>query len=396
MFSSRVTKNFSANRISRLLAKKRLAGEIVYDLTLSNPTQLRLNYPAKEIRKVHSKAQVLRYEPDPQGLLSARQAVARYYRQRGRLILPSDIFLTASTSEAYGYLFKLLANPGEEILVPQPSYPLLESLSQLESVQAQPYPIRYQKSDGWRIDLVKLRERITTQTRAIVAVSPHNPMGHYLKPAELVGLNQICRDFNLALIVDEVFLDYSHGPRFKSFSCAGQGGVLTFVLSGLSKICGLPQMKLGWICMSGPLRLTRPARERLEWISDAYLSVGTAVQHGLPSLLPLRHFFQKQVRKRILENEEWLKKTLNGDPSIQYLQAEGGWTALLKSDLFLAGEEFVYRLLNKKNVYIHPGYFYDFAQDGYIVASLLTPPHLFKVGITRMYSFLRMRQNESH
>ncbi|MDH5298071.1 MAG: pyridoxal phosphate-dependent aminotransferase [Desulfobulbaceae bacterium] len=386
MFSSRLPWHSHPNRLSTLRAAHEQAGEPILDLTESNPTAAGIRIDQAAMAAALADPSLRRYHPDPCGAKPARQAIAAYYRRHGRTVSPASIILTASTSEAYAFLFKLLADPGDEIMVLQPSYPLLASLAGLESLRLVPYPLRYHDTTGWRIDLERLRNLISTRTRGIAVVSPNNPTGSFLTTAELAGLNAICADFGLALIVDEVFLDFPHGPAGdeRLGSAVGNGGALTFVLSGLSKVVCLPQLKLSWIQISGPTELCAQAREGLELIADTFLSVGSLVQAAVPALLDLQPAIVKQVRERLDANHATLAEAVDGHPRTRLLTREGGWYALLRVDDDMDDEERVCRLLAEERVLVHPGYFYDFIGDGHLILSLLTPPAIFGEGVGRM------------
>jgi alanine-synthesizing transaminase len=383
MFASRFPEKLTPNRLARELAARQAEGREFFDLTASNPTTAGFHYEEKILLQAMKQQEIFRYHPSPQGNRAARQAIARYYLEHGRTVDPDDLFLTAGTSEAYSFLFKLLADPGEEILVPGPSYPLFESLIRLESLQAVPYPLRYAAGRGWHVDLEELRCQISTKTRALLAVNPNNPTGSYLQGEELHFIFGLCREYGLALVVDEVFLDYpvGDGAEASNFSVAGSRENLTFVLSGLSKIVGLPQLKLGWIVIGGPGDLSRQAKERLALITDAFLTVGSGAQLALPALLSHRRQFQDQVRCRLNDNYSYLETMLADGGGPQLLERQGGWYAIIRHHLDTDDdEELVCRLLSETGVLVHPGYFYDFQQNGYLVLSLLPPPAIFRSG----------------
>lgn len=376
MFSKRLHWNLRQNPLARLLNEKRARGETILDLTESNPTNAQLVYPAVEIREALADPRSLRYEPTPAGGLEARNAVCDYYS--GRVTL-DRILLTASTSEAYGFLFKLLADPGDEVLVPSPSYPLFEFLAALESVRVVSYPLVY--DHGWSIDTDAVRTRLTDRTRAIVLVNPNNPTGSFLKRSELDCLIGFCDERKLALISDEVFADYAFGsdPQRVS-SLVDTGSVLAFSLSGLSKVVGLPQLKLGWMVASGPDSMRTAALERLELIADTYLSVGTPVQRGAAKLLSLRHQIQKQIRERLSENLSFLSDWTRNSP-FRVLDVEGGWYATMQVPRIRSEEEWVLYLLREHNVLVQPGFFFDFETEAFLIVSLLTPPEVFRKAI---------------
>ncbi len=385
IFSSRFHFSLATNRLSAALERKRAARETIFDLTESNPTRAGLQYDENEILAALAQTQNLLYEPDPRGLPAAREAVAQYYRARGEPVVAENIHLTASTSEAYAYLFKLLADPGAEVLVPQPAYPLLDFLTALESVRLIHYPLRYDATHGWQIDLEKLAASISTKTVALVCINPNNPTGSFIKQKELRALNQLCIEHDLALICDEVFADYGVGAEEQRVpSLAGNDAALTFVLSGLSKISALPQVKLGWIHVSGPAALRHEAQERLDFIADTYLSVSTPAQHAAARLLAQRTSLQAQIQKRCAVNEHRLRAACRALGSIEVLQREGGWYAIMRGSNAFAEEQLVLKLLEEDNVLVHPGYFFDFPGTGYLVLSLLTPENIFHTGLQRL------------
>lgn len=389
MFSSRFTWSLHTNWLSRLLESKRAAGVEILDLTESNPTQSNFEYDEKEILAALAAPEALRYEPSPRGLLAARQAVAGYYTSLGRRVTPDALHLTASTSEGYAYLFKLLANPGDEVLAPQPSYPLFDFLTALESVQLIHYPLRYHAAQGWRIDIETLAASISTKTRALIIVNPNNPTGSFINHDELAALNSLCQEHDLALIFDEVFSDYGCGHEAQCIATAvGNTAALTFVMGGISKTLGLPQMKLAWIHVSGPAALREEAQERLDFISDTYLSVGAPIQHAAAKLLALRQEIQQQIRARLATNEAFLHAQAGDLPDVDILKREAGWCAILAIAKPFAEEKFTVNLLEHDNVLVHPGYFFDFEKEGFLVVSLLTEPAIFQAGVARMLARL--------
>ena len=376
VFSSRMKWDSHPNPLSILLGEKRRNGAPILDLTESNPTRAGLDYPGDELLAALADGRALRYDPDPRGLLTAREAVSQYYAQRGVEVPVSRILLTASTSEAYSYLFKLLADPGDEILVPRPSYPLFEYLAAMESVSVRQYPLRY---DGaWHIDFAGLADAITPRTRAIVVVNPNNPTGSYLKCAEWERL----QTFGLPILSDEVFSDFAFAPDPERITTlAGGSSVLTFSMSGLSKIAGLPQMKLGWIVAGGPEHAA--ALEGLEWIADTFLSVSTPVQWALPRILAASVEVQDQIRRRARLNLQHLIERTSASPC-RCLAVEGGWYAVLEVPRIRTEEEWALHLLAEKDVLVQPGFFYDFESEAFLVLSLLTPPAIFAEGLRRI------------
>ena len=379
MFSSRLNWSATENPLTKLLREKRARGEALLDLTESNPTAAGFTYPADALLEALADPRSLCYEPQPAGLPEARAAVAGYYRG-----LPSGrILLTASTSEAYALLFKLLADPGDEVLVPRPSYPLFEFLAALESVRPVQYPLVYHGC--WAIDFGALERLITPRSRALVLVNPNNPTGSFVKKKELDQLVELCREHRLAIISDEVFSDYVFGPNEQRVaSLVGVDRVLSFVLSGFSKVLGLPQMKLGWIITGGPQ--WAPAMERLELIADTYLSVGTPVQWAAASLLSRREAIQRQILERVQANRAFLADRIGADSPWRLLEAEGGWYAVLEAPKIHTEEEWVLGLLRDDNLLVQPGFFFDFDREAYLVVSLLTRSEAFREGIGRILS----------
>jgi len=380
MFSSRLDWTAATNPLSRLLAEKRAAGAAILDLTESNPTAAGLVYPEEKILSALANRSALQYEPASAGMPSARAAVASYYHHH---VEPGRILLTASTSEAYALLFKLLCDPGDDILAPRPSYPLFDFLAALESVRVGQYPLVY---DGvWHIDFHALRALITPKTRAIVIVNPNNPTGSFIKRAELDELTGLCRERGLAIISDEVFADYAIGDNpHRVRSLVDCTDVLAFSLSGLSKVSALPQMKLGWIVASGPDAARREALHRLELIADTYLSVGAPVQCAAPALLEIRTAMQQQISRRVTANLESLRAQTAGDSPWRVLAVEGGWYAILQAPRTRTEEEWTLSLLRQDNVLAQPGFFFDFETEAFLVLSLLTPELTFQEGTTRI------------
>jgi alanine-synthesizing transaminase len=384
VFSRRLVWELKRNPLSELLEETRRSGARILDLTESNPTRAGLAYPGSEILKGLSNPGALRYDPDPRGLDSAREAVAQYYAGRGVEARPDRILLTASTSEAYAYLFKLLASPGDEVLIPRPSYPLFDFLAQLESVQVRQYPLRY---DGaWHIDFHALEALIGPSTRALVVVNPNNPTGHFVKSGEASRLEALALQHDLALISDEVFADYAFAqdPRRETVMARGRTA-LSFSLSGLSKVAGLPQMKLGWMIASGDR--AGEAMERLEWIADTYLSVSTPVQTALPKLLEIAEGIQNQIRERTWANLLVLRDILAGSPA-NPLHVEGGWYAVIQMPRTRSEEQWAMTLLGRHKVLAQPGYFFDFETEAFLVVSLLTPAAIFAEGLQRLRAIL--------
>jgi len=384
MFSKRFKWSLEPNRFARLIEEKKKAGARILDLTESNPTRVGFDYSDDEILDALAQAPAMLYEPAPRGLLVAREAVADYYAERGLKVDPERIHLTASTSEAYSFLFKLLADQGESVLVPQPSYPLFEFLAALEGVELRPYDLHYIHPAGWRIDFDSVDKAVAPNTRAIILVSPNNPTGSFTKLREVERLNAICARQGLALIVDEVFGDYGFADdESRAASLVSNDSSLTFVMSGLSKVLALPQMKLGWIVTNGPPGLREVAIERLDFIADTFLSVSAPVQHSARSWLQLRRSIQDQIQKRTRNNLSWLLGETENSP-LRLLSVEGGWYATLELPRQFTEEEWVMSLLEKDDVLAHPGYFFDFRREAFLVLSLLPRAGVFREAIARI------------
>lgn len=384
MFAERTNWNLDANRLSKALARYRACGKPLLDLSASNPTDFGFEYDAPAILRALSNPASLTYNPDPRGRLSARQAVAAYYGRKGTDVAVEEIFLTTGTSEAYSFVFRTLCNPGDELLVPSPSYPLFDFLADIQDVKLLRYPLIY--DHGWQIDFHALEQSIAPRTRGVIVVHPNNPTGHFCKPRDLAKLNEVCSTRNIALIADEVFLDFViDGTKPATF--AANAGALTFTMSGLSKISGLPQMKAAWLISSGPKQLKEQVLARLEVIADAYLSMNAPIQLAIPMFLEQRHSFQKQLMARMRKNLAELDRQLTGQKSCGRLIAEGGWNAVLRVPATRSDEDLAIELLDKKGVYLHPGHFYDFPGDGYLVVSLITREQDFTEGIKRLLAF---------
>jgi len=383
MFAERTNWNLAGNRLSEALARHRAGGKRLLDLTASNPTECGFAHDNETILAALRNPAALRYEPNPKGLESARLAVRLYYSTRGAAISADDMVLTTSTSEAYSFVFRLLCNPGDELLIPAPSYPLFGFLADIQDVKLVRYPLVY--DHGWQIDFHSLQQAITPRTRGVIVVNPNNPTGHFVKEKELAKLNELCAAREMALIADEVFLDFALSDA-RQVTFAGNAGALTFAMSGLSKIAGLPQMKMAWVISSGPEKLKRQAMERLEVIADSYLSPNAPVQLATPVFLAQRHGFQKQVMARIRKNLEGLDRQLALQKSCTRLEVEGGWYAVLRVPAIGSDEELAIELLTKRDVYVHPGHFFDFATEGYLVLSLIAREEEFAEGIRRVLS----------
>lgn len=375
MFSSRVPADLLPNRLAAALERCRNENRALTDLTESNPTRVGLHYPPQLLDALTSPAGLV-YEPHALGLPSARQAVADDFTRRGHVIDPAHIALTASTSEAYSLLFKLLCDPGDEVLVPVPSYPLFEHLTRLDGVVARPYALEYH--GAWSTDVTTLAREVTSKTRAVLVVNPNNPTGSYLKHPELEAICAICRDRSLALIGDEVFAEYVvEAESSRICSVLDQREVLTFALGGLSKSSGLPQMKLGWMAVAGPREPAEEALARLEVVCDMYLSVGTPVQQAAPLLLHESAAVRGQIRDRVRENYRRLLDMVVRHPSCNVLKVEGGWYAVMQIPAIQSEESLVVRLVEDDQILVHPGYFFDFPREAYLVVSLLPQPETF-------------------
>jgi aspartate/methionine/tyrosine aminotransferase len=357
----------------------------IADLTASNPTRCGFDYPAALLDALADR-RALDYDPQPKGLLVAREAVCRYYAEHGAAVDPDQIVLTTSTSEAYSFLFRLLCDPGSEILIPEPSYPLFEFLAQLDDVRLKPAALIYES--GWQLDIEGLRQAIGPQTRAVVIVHPNNPTGHYTKPEEAEALGRLCREHGLALIVDEVFLDYAMGGKPRSFA-RGLEGVQVFVVSGLSKICGLPQMKAAWIVVSGQER--KRALERLEIVADTFLSMNAPVQWAMRSWIESRAAIQEQISRRTEANLATLDRGLAALPAVQRLKAEGGWYAVVRIPALQPDEQTALELLGQ-GVWVHPGYFFGMPESGWLVVSLLGGELEFSNGLGIFVNYLGTNQ----
>jgi alanine-synthesizing transaminase len=383
MFSDRTNWDLQPNRLSQALARHRAAGKSLLDLTASNPTTVGFHYDARAFQRVLAKAATRPYEPEAKGLLAARRAVAAYYSARKIKVAADDIILTTSTSEAYSFVFRTLCNPGDQLLVPAPSYPLFDFLAGIQDVNLARYPLLY--DHGWQFDFHALENAITPRTRGLIAVHPNNPTGHFCTPQDVAKLNEICSARGLTLIVDEVFLDFALQPK-QPPSFAANPGALTFTLSGLSKISGLPQIKAAWLITSGPQQLKSQALARLEIIADTFLSMNTPVQWAIPVFLKQRRGFQKQLMARVRKNLWQLDRQLSAQSACSRLEVEGGWYAVLRVPATRSDEDLAIELLTMRGVYVHPGHFYDFPADGYLVVSLITPERPFARGIRLLLS----------
>jgi alanine-synthesizing transaminase len=387
-FSSRTNWNTEENDLSRAHRQRIEAGLPIADLTASNPTRCGFQYD-RSLLAALADERSLEYDPQPRGLLAAREAVCRYYEEHGVTVAPGQIILTTSTSEAYSYLFRLLCDPGSEVLVPQPSYPLFDFLADLDDVRVKPAPLVY--DHGWQIDAESFRRAISTDTRVIVLVHPNNPTGHFTKRWEAQELARLCAKFDLSLIVDEVFLDYQFRGAPESFA-AGLEGVPVYVVSGLSKIAGLPQMKAAWIVATGPERVQ--AIDRLEVIADTFLSMNAPLQWALPGWLGGRRAIQTQIRARVAANLAELDRQLSGPEELRRLEVEGGWYAVLRIPALQPDELTVGELL-EQGVWVHPGYFFGMEESGWLVLSLLGREDEFSTAVTMLVNFLGTHQGSN-
>jgi alanine-synthesizing transaminase len=382
-FSSRLPSNLSANRLSSALAEWRAQGRALIDLTLSNPTRAGFDYPPDLLAGLADR-RALRYEPAAFGLIEAREAIARDYARQGLAVSPARIVLTSSTSDAYSQLFKLLADAGDEVLVPRPSYPLFDHLTRLDLVQTRPYDLDVHA--GWAIDFSSVERALTPRTRSILVVSPNNPTGSFLSEPELDRLAAICAPRGIALIADEVFADYElePGAAGRGARVADREDLLTFSLGGLSKSVGLPQVKLGWIAVGGPDALAGAALARLELVCDTYLAVSTPVQVAAADLLERGAAVRAQIAARVATNYRELMTLSSRVPACGVLRSGGGWYGVIHVPSFEPEEDLVVRLLTSDGVLAHPGYFFDFPRESFLVVSLLPPEAAFSDGIARV------------
>jgi len=377
-FARRTQWSQETNALNKALEELESRHIPVMDLTASNPTSCGFQYPDGMLAPLNS-LNNLQYHPDSCGMLKARQAVSKYYAAQNINIAAHDIILTASTSEAYSFLMRLLVNPGEKVLIPRPSYPLFQFLLEINDVEFEYYPLVY---DGqWHLDLHALEQLIDAKTKAIILVNPNNPTGSYINRAELQSLNELCRKYQMAIISDEVFFDYAL-DQGDHVSCAGNQAVLSFVLGGLSKTIGFPQMKCAWIIASGPDLILQASLARLEIIADTYLSVNTPVQNALGQWLEMAPAIQQQIMARVIENWEWLKAHLQDHTELLSLQ--GGWYATLRIPAVRSEEDWVLEFLKEDHVSVYPGYFFDFDKGTHIVLSLLPRPSVFQEAAGRI------------
>ena len=382
MFSSRLPENVATNRLTDAVQALRSRGTPFIDLTESNPTRAGFDYPSDLLAPL-GEARGLLYAPSPLGAMDARRAVAADYERQGVFVAPDRIALTASTSDGYSLLFKLLTDAGDEVLVPRPGYPLFDHLTRLDLVATRHYDLDVDGS--WSIDLASLERAITPRTRAVLVVSPNNPTGSFVTAGELDRLASICAPRDIAIIADEVFADYELEPGASSRAgrAATRRDVLSFALGGLSKSVGLPQVKLGWIAVGGPDRLAADALERLELVCDTYLAVSTPVQLAAAELLERGAAVRSQIASRTSANYRALQTAVAGAPSCRVTRSEGGWYGVLHVPSLESEEDLVLRLLGD-GVLTYPGYFFDFPRESFLIVSLLPPGASFADGVSRV------------
>ena len=387
-FSRRLPAALEPNRVSQALGALRRSGADIIDLTESNPTRAGFHYPSDLLAPL-ADARGLAYRPDPLGLIDARAAVADDFRRRNVVVDPDRIALTASTSEAYSLLFKVLCDPGDEVLVPQPSYPLFEFLTRLDAVDAVPYRLEYH--GRWSVDLDSVERALTSKTRALLVVNPNNPTGNFISAADLDAVARLCGARGIALISDEVFADYELAS-----STTGRGlltdrtDVLGFTLGGLSKSIGLPQAKLGWMAVSGNDDLVNEAMPRVELACDTYLSVSTPIQVAAREVLDRGAAVRSQIQDRVRANLVRCAALVAAHPACTLLHAEGGWSAVIQVPTLESEEELMLALLVERSVLAHPGYFFDFPKESFLIVSLLTPEAAFAEGVSRMLDRFRL------
>ncbi len=391
-FSERTNWDASENLLSRMLNKIRKSGQPWINLTESNPTRCGFAYPDGMFEALAS-PNSRHYIPEAAGSLQARLGVCEYYRCRGYHISEDQVILTSSTSEAYSYLFRLLANPGDTVLFPRPSYPLFQFLADLNDTQLAFYDLAYNQ-ERWAVDTSSVTEHISTRTKAVVTVNPNNPTGSYISKDEIVFLNGVCKKHDLALISDEVFYDYAFDDKKKT-TLVKNDQCLTFVMNGLSKVLGLPQMKLSWIVVNGHVNDVRQALKRLEMIADTYLSVNTPVQMAWPLWVNHLDAVQSGISARVKGNYEWLCRRLNSESFVKCLKTEGGWYVIVEIPDILSEEEWALKFLGEASVYVHPGYFFDADQDCCIVVSLLLTEEQFQDGVERILNLVKIELSKA-
>ncbi|MBI4358460.1 MAG: pyridoxal phosphate-dependent aminotransferase [Candidatus Omnitrophica bacterium] len=408
--ATRTNWKLTQNKLSLRLKTLKESGAEILDLSESNPTQCGFEYLHPKLLNSLTYPANLSHHPAPRGTLEARQAIQIYYREKGVSVDPEHIFLTSSTSEGYSFLFRLITNPGDRILVPRPSYPLFDFLADLNDIELDPYPLIYHEQK-WRINVECLLDALRPETKAIILVHPNNPTGSFVKKNELNEMLQIAKARSLALISDEVFSDYampftfpsegrSNGVQEKDLvsSVSEIKEVLTFTLSGISKVLGLPQMKLAWVVANGPEQSLNPLLERFEMILDTYLSVSTPIQNSLSYWLSFKTKIQNEIRNRIRDNRTFLANQTQAFHPVSLLDIEGGWYAILRLPRTQCDENWTLEFLEEDHVYVHPGYFFDFSanlfggqEEAFIVLSLLPQPVVFQEGILRILKRIAMK-----
>jgi len=374
-FSFRTAWELRENALTRLARSLREEGKEIHDWTIANPTVCGFSYDRQRIAKGLGDPSSFVYEPEPAGLASARHAVAQFLRSRRTNADPERLLLTASSSEAYSYLFRLLCNSGENVVVPKPGYPLCDDLARLNDVTLRTYRFHY--AGSWHLDEGSLREAVTSSTRAIVVIHPNNPTGNYLAPDEQRMIAQIAREHGLAIIADEVFLTFPFEPSSTVSSCARMDAPIVFALNGLSKLAGLPQLKLGWISVHGDDAVAAQAMQRLEMMADTFLSVNTPVQVALPDILACVDVVGESIRLRVAGNYVRLQQYMEGS-TITVLHAEAGWNAILRLPQVMTDEDWALHLLKHSGVLVYPGHFFDMEMEGCISVSLLPAEGLFE------------------
>jgi hypothetical protein len=389
MFSSRLRQAAGLNRLAVALERRRAAGLSVFDLTLSNPTQAGFTYSRGMLTPL-ADDRSLCYQPEPFGMLAARRAVSDDFARRGVAVAADRTVLTTSTSEAYSLLFKLLCDAGDTVLAPRPSYPLIEHLTALDAVSLEHYHLEFH--GRWELDVDELRAKARgRRVRAIIMISPNNPTGSVFTHEELDEVATIAGQHDLALISDEVFADYAvEGGR--PASALGQARALTFALGGLSKSVGLPQVKLGWIAIGGPAGLVDTAMERLETICDAYLSVSTSVQVAIADLLKTGAPVRAQIQERVRGNYRRLVELAAGHPACAALPVDAGWYAVVQIPNLASEETVVLDLLDNAGVLVHPGYFFDFEREAFLIVSLLPQPDVFDFAVQALLQHIGSRR----
>ena len=383
MFSKRTQWTTIPNRISLLVEQKRRRGETIIDLTESNPTICGFDYPEKEILSALSQESVMKYKPEPRGLLQAREALSAYYTSFGIYINPEQIVFTSSTREAYSFLFKLLCNVGDNVLIPRPSYPLLEFLSQINDIEPKQYRLIY---DGeWHIDFESLKMNLTNRTKAILLVHPNNPTGSYITQKEFDEICNLAAEHQCAIIIDEVFLPYSiNSDNPKQYILEIPDSVLTFSLNGISKLIGLPQLKLSWIIIQGNSQFRAEVLNRLDILTDTFLSVNTPVQFALPTLLKYAPDIQKQILSRIRSNYTSLLNCFAQSKG-SILNTEGGWYGILKLPQKQSDEDLILEFLMKANILLFAGHLFELEQHSTVITSLLPPTNTLQEALREIF-----------